>query len=203
MSLSNPGPLQPGYLRVGDVDRSTAADLLGTAFADGRLTRDEYDTRLNAALSAKTVNDLRTATQDLVPAARQGDVRHAESVRAPERMPPPTSEDVDRTMALFAGIERAGVWRVAPRLRNISVFGGSSFDFRDAVFETSVVEFNVGVVFGGVDIRIPRGVDVRNETIAVFGGASMKRIAPTPGAPTIVLKGLVLFGGVNVKGSKT
>ena len=56
--------------------------------------------------------------------------------------------------------------------------------------------------FGGVEIRVPDGVNVRNETVAVFGGTDVKHIHPAPGAPTIVLKGLVLFGGVDAKGDK-
>ena len=46
---------------------------------------------------------------------------------------------------------------------------------------------------------VPPGVNVRNETLALFGGTDLKRIEPVPGAPTVVLKGLVMFGGIDAK----
>jgi hypothetical protein len=48
-----------------DADRDTAADLLNTALAEGRLTADEYDQRLNAAYAARTWQQLRQLTEDL------------------------------------------------------------------------------------------------------------------------------------------
>jgi hypothetical protein len=52
-------------LRVGDAERDQVASALHEHFAQGRLTREELDERLTAALSAKTVGDLRTVTEDL------------------------------------------------------------------------------------------------------------------------------------------
>ncbi|GAB3967461.1 hypothetical protein GCM10029978_034810 [Actinoallomurus acanthiterrae] len=52
-------------LRVGDAERDEVASALHEHFAQGRLTREELDERLSAALSAKTVGDLREVTRDL------------------------------------------------------------------------------------------------------------------------------------------
>ncbi|GAA4628897.1 DUF1707 domain-containing protein [Actinoallomurus vinaceus] len=52
-------------LRVGDAERDEVASALHEHFAQGRLTREELDERLSAALSAKTVGDLRKVTRDL------------------------------------------------------------------------------------------------------------------------------------------
>ena len=69
----------------------------------------------------------------------------------------------------------------------------------NATFASDVVELTIICGFGGVDVLVPPGVNVRNETLALFGGTDLKRIEPGPGAPTIVLKGLVMFGGVDAK----
>ncbi|MGH3160325.1 MAG: DUF1707 domain-containing protein [Streptosporangiaceae bacterium] len=53
------------YVRAGDADRDTAAAALGEHFAQGRLTRDELDARLDATLTATTHGELSQATQDL------------------------------------------------------------------------------------------------------------------------------------------
>jgi Domain of unknown function (DUF1707) len=58
-------------LRVGDAERDAMASALHEHFAQGRLTREELDERLSAALSAKTVGDLREVIRDL-PATADG-----------------------------------------------------------------------------------------------------------------------------------
>jgi Domain of unknown function (DUF1707) len=45
------GPLS---LRASDADRDRAAAILGAAYTEGRLSEDEYDDRLQGALSART-----------------------------------------------------------------------------------------------------------------------------------------------------
>jgi len=53
------------YVRAGDADRDTAAAVLSEHFAHGRLTRDELDARLDAALTATTHGELSQITRDL------------------------------------------------------------------------------------------------------------------------------------------
>ena len=52
-------------VRVGDADRDAAAAALGEHFAQGRLTLDELDARLDATLTATTHGELSQATWDL------------------------------------------------------------------------------------------------------------------------------------------
>jgi DNA-binding MarR family transcriptional regulator len=51
--------------RVGDADRETAAAALGEHFAQGRLTLDELNARLDATLTARTHGELSQAARDL------------------------------------------------------------------------------------------------------------------------------------------
>jgi hypothetical protein len=53
------------YVRVGDADRDAAAAALGEHFAQGRLTLDELDARLDATLTATTHGELSQAARDL------------------------------------------------------------------------------------------------------------------------------------------
>jgi Domain of unknown function (DUF1707) len=52
-------------MRVSDADRERVTSRLRDHFAEGRLTREELDERVSAALSAKTVGDLRRLMTDL------------------------------------------------------------------------------------------------------------------------------------------
>jgi hypothetical protein len=54
-----------GKMRAADADRDRVAEILGTAYSEGRLSRDEYDARLHSALSARTHADLDHLVTDL------------------------------------------------------------------------------------------------------------------------------------------
>ena len=56
-----PGP----DLRIGDADRDAVAARLREGYAQGRLTLDEFNERLSAALAATTERELSQVTRDL------------------------------------------------------------------------------------------------------------------------------------------
>jgi len=58
-----------GKMRAADADRDRVAECLNMAFSEGRLSKDEYDGRLENALSARTYADLDQLVTDL-PAVR-------------------------------------------------------------------------------------------------------------------------------------
>src|SRR5690349_9104611 len=62
-----------GYnVRVGDADREAIAAQLREHYADGRLTLEELNERLDQAFAAKTKADLNTVMRDLPQATRPG-----------------------------------------------------------------------------------------------------------------------------------
>lgn len=195
---------QPGGMRASDADRNLVADLLTSAYTEGRITKDELDDRLSQAMAAKTFDELVPITGDLVPGSIQGrSVGALSSSSVPQIDRANASAAADATIAIFGGTERRGPWRARRRIQNLTLFGGTRLDFREATFESEVCEVNVLCLFGGVDIDVPEGVAVRNEAVAVFGGSDVKRVAPPqPGAPTIVIKGFVAFGGIDAHGSR-
>jgi len=58
-----------GSMRACDADRNRVVELLNVAYSEGRLSKDEYDGRLENALSARTYADLDQIVADL-PAER-------------------------------------------------------------------------------------------------------------------------------------
>jgi Domain of unknown function (DUF1707)/Domain of unknown function (DUF4190) len=63
---------EQGKVRAADADRDRVAGILGTAYSEGRLSRDEYDARLQSALSARTYADLDHVVADLPPTKAAG-----------------------------------------------------------------------------------------------------------------------------------
>ncbi|HZA04363.1 MAG TPA: DUF1707 domain-containing protein [Propionibacteriaceae bacterium] len=59
-------PAEPATpIRIGDAERDRAVSTLGDHFAAGRLTREEFDTRVDEAMAARFENDLRPLFADL------------------------------------------------------------------------------------------------------------------------------------------
>jgi Domain of unknown function (DUF1707)/Domain of unknown function (DUF4190) len=58
-------PAGDGRLRASTADRERAVDVLKAGFAEGRLTKDEYDERVTQAYTARTYADLSMVTGDL------------------------------------------------------------------------------------------------------------------------------------------
>ena len=85
-----------------------------------------------------------------------------------------------------------------------SIFGGIEFDLRKAGLQPGGAVIDCISIFGGCGFKIPMDWNVRNEVTTIFGAFTDKRgdtyndryYDPSK---TIVIKGLSLFGGVEIK----
>ncbi len=203
---TNVGPIAGGNLRASDADREKVTTVLSTAYAEGRITREEHDERLSQVLAAKTFDELVPITQDLVlaPAPVTSisttplDTTSPYAIDTLNANPEP-----ENLIAVFGAATRKGKWRMRKETKAFAVFGGIDLDLREAVFEAPVVEISGAWCFGGLDIKAPAGIEVRDQTVGIFGGSDVSDLGdPQPGAPVLVVKGIALFGGVSVRGPK-
>jgi hypothetical protein len=200
---TNVGPMAGGNLRASDADREQVATLLSTAYAEGRLTREEHDERIDQLMAAKTFDDLIPITRDLVVVGTSGPVTRPQSASRFTIDTASQNPESDKMVAIFGGATRTGRWRVRKNIQALALFGGMDLDFRDAIFEAPVVEISGFWCFGGLDIKVPEGLEVLDQTAGIFGGTDVRDVGdPAPGAPTLVIKGVSLFGGVSVRGPK-
>jgi hypothetical protein len=205
MEPSGVGPIAGGNLRASDADREQVATLLSTAYAEGRLTRDEHDERLDQVMAARTFDELIPITYDLVPVTTSPAPPVASSATSSGFAIDTTAANAqsDKMIAVFGGVSRNGRWRIRKNTQALALFGGMDLDLRNAVFEDPVVEISGFWCFGGLEIKVPAGIEVRDQTAGIFGGTDIRDVGdPLPGAPTLVLKGMTLFGGVSVRGPK-
>ncbi len=79
-----------------------------------------------------------------------------------------------------------------------SIFGSVNLDLRSAVIEQDVV-INGTVIFGGAEIFLPRGVNVKVSGTPIFGGISIHASNDSPAGPTVYVSGICLFGGIDIK----
>jgi hypothetical protein len=81
---------EPVPQRIGDVERDRAAEYLREHMSVGRLTQEEFDERLTAALQARTAADLEPLFADL-PAPKPGqEVAPENATPWPVYQPPPS-----------------------------------------------------------------------------------------------------------------
>lgn len=78
-----------------------------------------------------------------------------------------------------------------------AVFGGAKCDLRNAVIDKDCA-IQATAVFGGIDILVPRNVNVKVSSNCIFGGISNKTSAQKQ-APTIYISGTCMFGGIEIK----
>jgi hypothetical protein len=200
---TNVGPIAGGNLRASDADREQVATVLSTAYAEGRLTLEEHDERVDRLMAAKTFDDLIPITRDLVVIGTPTAVATPQPSSRFTMDTTAQNSQSDKMIAIFGGVTRSGRWRVRKNIKALALFGGMDLDLRNAIFEAPVVEISGFWCFGGLDIKVPEGIDVRDQTAGVFGGTDIRDIGdPAPGAPTLVIKGMTLFGGVSVHGPK-
>lgn len=102
--------------------------------------------------------------------------------------------------AIFSGCKRkpVGLFKGAELT---AIFGGLELDLRKAELESGSARVDVFVLFGGGEVKVPEGWEVQNQATAIFGGVDDKTqpSALASERPRIILTGLVLFGGVEIK----
>ncbi len=184
------GPIAGGHLPAREADKSQVAALLRSAAAEGRLTQTELDERLTVVRTATTFDDLIPLTRDLVPLA------------GPET-PSADAAEPNFGAAVLGSTDLTPSSAVAADYSMVSVMGSAKLDLTRARFDRKVVEVNAFSIMGDVVVLVPRGVRVQKEAIAVLGDVQEKKLAPAlDGAPTVIIRGLVIMGSVTVKHPK-
>jgi hypothetical protein len=87
-------------LRASRADRERVIDLLKAAFAQGRLDRSEFDTRIGQALASRTYGELAAITAG-IPAELTGALPRRPPVRARRRIPFNTAVTAGACMAVL------------------------------------------------------------------------------------------------------
>ncbi|MFF7353505.1 DUF1707 domain-containing protein [Streptomyces filipinensis] len=159
----------PSGLRASHADRERVVDVLTGAAGDGRITAEELDERLSAALSARTFGELAVLTADLpaVPGA------------AP-------AKDVVRIEQQGASARRAGGWSVPRRMEVESAWGDVTLDFSSAVITQDTLRIDLDMRGGTLRLITRPGVVVDADSLVIDYGESKVRPAGDPGAPVVL-----------------
>jgi predicted membrane protein len=93
----------------------------------------------------------------------------------------------------------------------VTIFGGFDIDLSQSDIEGAQTQIDVVTIFGGGDIRVPANWEVVLDTVGIFGGCGDRTLHPEqqkpssgsdPAAPAtkrLIVKGVAIFGGLNIK----
>ncbi|HXB50778.1 MAG TPA: DUF1707 domain-containing protein [Streptosporangiaceae bacterium] len=182
-------------LRASDADRDTAAGVINSALAEGRLTAEEHSERLDAIYAAKTHAELVPLLDDL-PGQQAMTASSAASADLAR------SRRHGRIVTIFGGATRKGPWHAEPVIEVLTVFGGVELDFRDAILPGKEVILKATTVMGGVEVVVPPEMRVVDNGIAILGGREVTgnpSEASSPDAPVLRVEGVCILGGIEIK----
>lgn len=161
-----------GELRASHEDRDRVVEVLRRAAGDGRLTAEELDERLEAALTARTYDELAVLTTDLphVPATAVSG-------------PAPKAKDVIRFDCHSGTTTRDGRW-VVPRRIEVQVTSGHvTLDFTEAVISQPSVQIDARVNSGTLTLLTKPGILVDTDEVAIKSGRVRVRAPWGPDVP--------------------
>jgi uncharacterized membrane protein len=102
-------PTGRGGLRASHADREQVIDTLKDAFVQGRLTKDEFDSRVSDVLASRTYADLAALTADL-PAGPPPAKRMRQPIPARPRRPANNTVKNGARVIAVTSVLTAGVW---------------------------------------------------------------------------------------------
>ena len=189
-----PEPVPAPDMRASDADRDRVIDVLRAATADGRLTADEFNERMEAALASRTFRELAPLTADLAtpPASR-----------APESAP---AEDVMRIDQRGGSVERTGRWVVPRRLELNPSWSDVTIDFTDAVIRHDTLHVEMKMRGGSLILVVGPGIVVDADFLATRYTDVVIHPPTEPDAPLrlrIHLAGRMRYGYIEARGRPT
>lgn len=107
--------------------------------------------------------------------------------------------DMNKFGATFSGTDANFSGQMFYGTELNALFGGVTCDLRGSFIEQDCV-IKANAIFGGIDIFVPEGVNVKIHSTSIFGGVDNKEHKNSPENPhTIFVKANCLFGGVDIK----
>ncbi|MGN6790881.1 MAG: DUF1707 SHOCT-like domain-containing protein [Streptosporangiaceae bacterium] len=171
-----------------NVERDAATQRLQAAFAEHRLTDEEFDERVRHALVARTTTDLDSLTADL-PAATPTLLIASGSGRKPGRF----------AIALKSSISRAGRWTLPGRFLSVVYKGGGLLDLRVAQLTSEETTITALSYKSRTEILVPPGVRVDLGGTGVSATGDAWPTALPPGAPVLRIRGVAYKGSIEVR----
>jgi hypothetical protein len=181
------GPAALPEVRASDNDRDRVLDVLRAAVGDGRLTAEEFEERMAAAISSRTLGELAVLTGDLV--AGVGSAT-------------PQAENVVRIDQRGGSVRRTGRWVVPRRLELRLSWCDVTLDFTQAVIVDDTLCVDMKMRGGSLILAAGPGIVVDADSLTVRYTDVEIRPSADPSVPVslrVQLAGRMRYGRIEVR----
>jgi len=110
-----------------------------------------------------------------------------------------SSDEGFSVSAIFSGREYKNASKNLKGGELVTVFGGADIDLRKSTSKETTIQLNATSIFGGAEIRVPESWNVEVNATPLFGGIENKTSINPANKTTLVISGVVLFGGIEIK----
>lgn len=196
----------PTELRAGNADRERVIVALQRAYADGRLTDDEFALRIDAARSARTFGDLDAIVSNLpiMPPSLEAASRFAPAPMPANLPAGPKGSSPENPLVIEAGwssAKRDGTWSIPQFLRLVGGLGTVTLDCTEARASHSVIHLWVEGDLGTITVIVPHGWAADAEGVTRSMGSMYIKVPkePTMGRPILVVNGTLGMGTFTIR----
>jgi len=188
-----------------EVLREEVIDQLIVNYAQEVLSLEAFERRLDQALACSDAIELCQLVADLEITADESYVdQKREELILESGYDYGATRDVEYAVNIFGGSSHGGAWTVPKEIRMLNLFGGGEIDFTEARFTHPSVRIRVLTLFGGANIYVREDINTVSNILSLFGGTNNS--APShrnSHAPVVIVEGLVIFGGTDIKIKRT
>lgn len=190
-------------LRVSDAEREHVVGILETAIGQGLLGLDEFTSRTDTALAARTRGQLNIVLADLP------GLRHHEAAQqrtsgdtGPRTPPQAATQDYLELTAHGSALKRSGRWDVPGRLLIRNKYGETNLDFTAARVTGDVIAVELDCKWGPVTLTVPENATVDTNGITEVNWGSINdrtNSARASGIPHYVVSGRIHGGSLTIR----
>jgi len=121
------------------------------------------------------------------------------------RSPVPDGRSRFSALAIMSGVVRRTNTQQFQGADLTAIMGGCEIDLREASIAAGTEAYiDVFAFWGGIDVKVPDDWVVVNRAIPLMGGVEDKTRSPmATAAKTLVLRGVVIMGGVSIKNASS
>ena len=178
-------------MRASHEDRDRIVEVLRTSAGDGRLSIEELDERVEAALTARTYGELEVLILDL-PAAPG----------AVAAVAPAKPKELVRIESGSSSTTRDGGWAVPRRMEILVRSGSVTLDFTDAQVTWPTLQIDADVHSGSIRLLTKPGIVVDADDVVVRSGAVKVKAPWGPDVPAtfrIDVSGKIGSGSISAR----
>lgn len=195
--------------------RQRAEALVAQRYGEDLIDADQLDRRMERIANATAMVQLEHAIADLVdPGTTPAMVLaggpmasgQAIALRSSSTVALAQSDRVPDQRSLtcvFSSLEGIGPGPLARHTKLLCVFGNTEIDLRESEFGPGETVLDLQVVFGSVELEIPKGLAVIVDASLILAGVERSGVIPggprTPDEPHLRITGFVLAGALELK----